>query len=112
MPDVFGEMATALFADPNFGESATYRAGGVGPGRPVRVLRTAPAGDFAAGATVIRRSAVGFEVLKSEVPQPQARDTLEAPNPETGAVELFRVQTVPESTQARVWVLDVTRVRS
>lgn len=32
----------ALFADPNIGEDALWKAGGTGPGVPVRVIRKSP----------------------------------------------------------------------
>lgn len=42
MTDVFTLAIDVLFADPNIGEDALWKAGGVGAGVPVRIIRKAP----------------------------------------------------------------------
>ena len=40
--DAFTSAIDALFADPNIGEDALWKAGGVGPGVAVRIIRKSP----------------------------------------------------------------------
>jgi hypothetical protein len=66
-----------LFADPNIGKDATWRAGGAGGGILVRVVFRAPdqVANFGGGRFV---AAVRFvDVRITEVPSLQAGDTFE-----------------------------------
>ncbi len=42
MIDAFASAIDALFADPNIGEDAMWKAGGVGAGVAVRIIRKSP----------------------------------------------------------------------
>ncbi len=42
MTDAFVAAIDALFADPNIGEDALWKPGGVGDGVPVRIIRKSP----------------------------------------------------------------------
>lgn len=42
MTNAFIAAIDALFADPNIGEDALWKAGGVGPGVAVRIIRKSP----------------------------------------------------------------------
>lgn len=42
MIDAFASAIDALFADPNLGEDALWKAGGVGAGVTVRIIRKSP----------------------------------------------------------------------
>lgn len=42
MTDAFIAAIDALFADPNIGEDALWKVGGVGPGVAVRIIRKSP----------------------------------------------------------------------
>lgn len=42
MIDAFASAIDALFADPNIGEDALWKAGGVGAGVAVRIIRKSP----------------------------------------------------------------------
>lgn len=72
----FAAALNALFADPNFGRDAVYRAGGDGPETPVRAVLRAPdrittfnQGRFVADTVLI-------DLLVSEVATPEPGDTL------------------------------------
>ncbi len=67
----------ALFADPNLANDATYRAGGVDPGIPVRVILRRPdrVGEF--GKTRIVTETLLIDIRVSEVATPAHGDTIE-----------------------------------
>lgn len=99
--NVFAEAIDDLFADPNLVVPALWRAGGSGPGVPIRVMlrqadRVTDFGDtrIASGSTVI-------EVRTSEVPAPAEGDTVEV------AGQILVVQGEPlGGTDRLVWTLD------
>jgi hypothetical protein len=66
----FGAAINTLFADPNLGSDAVYRAGGGDPGVPVRVIVRRPdhVGEF--GETRIVAGTVMIDVRVSEVATP------------------------------------------
>lgn len=65
--DVFAAALDAIFADPNVGENAVWRPGGLG-GTLVHVIRRQPGGiaDFGSSRAVM--PAVLIEVRRSEAP--------------------------------------------
>jgi len=62
----FASAIDALFADPNIGEDALWRAGGVGAGVVVRIIRKSPdrMADFGDSRAVL--PAVGIDVRRSQ----------------------------------------------
>ena len=66
----------ALFADPNLGLDAVYRAGGADPGVPVRVVVRRPdrVGEY--GETRIATETLVIEVRVSDVAAPADGDTI------------------------------------
>jgi hypothetical protein len=77
MQAAFGAAIDAIFRDANVAEDALWRAGGVGDGIAVRVIRKSPdevvgfAGSRAVIATVL------IDVRVSEVSSPASGDTTE-----------------------------------
>lgn len=74
---VFTAAIDALFADPNLGLDAVYRAGGSDPGVPVRVIVRRPdrVGEF--GETRIVTETMLIDVRVGEVAAPAEGDTIE-----------------------------------
>ena len=74
----FAAAIDVLFADPNLGIDAVYRAGGADPGAPVRAIVRQPdrVGDF--GQTRIVTGTVVIDVRISDVAAPAEGDTIEA----------------------------------
>ena len=74
---VFAAAIDALFADPNLGCGAIYRAGGADPGMPTRLILRRPdrVGEF--GETRIAAETLMIDVRVSEVAAPAAGDTFE-----------------------------------
>lgn len=72
----FAAALNTLFADPNFGRDAVYRAGGSGPATPVRAILRAPdrITTFNQGRFVADTFLIDLRV--SEVPNPEPGDTL------------------------------------
>jgi len=62
----FASAIDALFADPNIGEDALWRAGGVGAGVVVRIIRKSPdrMADFGDSRAVL--PTVGIDVRRSQ----------------------------------------------
>lgn len=72
------EMALeALFADPNLGRDAVWRAGGIGDGTPVRVIRKRPDQVVGFGDSRAVVPTVLVDVRRGEVPMPASGDTVE-----------------------------------
>lgn len=74
---VFTAAIDELFADPNIGVDAVFRAGGADPGVPVRVILRRPdrVGEF--GETRIVAETLIIDVRVSEVAAPADGDTVE-----------------------------------
>lgn len=66
MTDVFTLAVDALFADPNIGEDALWKAGGTGPGVPVRVICKSPDSEAAFGQSRALLPSVVVDVRRSE----------------------------------------------
>jgi hypothetical protein len=64
--DAFASAIDALFADPNFGEDALWKAGGVGAGVAVRIIRKSPdrMAEFGDSRAVL--PTVGIDIRRSQ----------------------------------------------
>ena len=64
--DAFTSAIDALFADPNIGEDALWKAGGVGPGVAVRIIRKSPdrMAEFGESRAVL--PTVGIDIRRSQ----------------------------------------------
>lgn len=80
----------AIFSDPNIGEEAVWRPGGLA-GTPVRVVRRQPAGLAEFGSSRAVMPAVLIEVRRSEAPDIGEGDLIEV-GPQT-----FRIIASPLS---------------
>lgn len=58
----------ALFADPNIGEDALWKAGGVGAGVAVRIIRKSPDSMAEFGESRAVLPAVGIDIRRSQSP--------------------------------------------
>ncbi len=74
---VFTAAIDALFADPNLGLDAMYRAGGADPGIPVRVILRRPdrVGEF--GETRVVAETLLIDVRVQDAAAPADGDTIE-----------------------------------
>jgi hypothetical protein len=63
----FASAIDALFADPNMGEDALWKAGGVGLGVAVRIIRKSPdrMAEFGESRAVL--PAIGIDIRSSQV---------------------------------------------
>lgn len=66
MIDAFTSAIDALFADPNIGEDALWKAGGVGTGVAVRIIRKSPdrMAEFGDSRAVL--PTVGIDIRRSQ----------------------------------------------
>ena len=66
MIDAFASAIDALFADPNLGEDALWKAGGVGAGVAVRIIRKSPdrMAEFGESRAVV--PTIGIDIRRSE----------------------------------------------
>jgi len=74
---IFAVAIDALFADPNLGVDAVYRAGGADPAVPVRVILRRPDRVGAFGDARIVAETTVFDLRVAEVATPAEGDTLE-----------------------------------
>ena len=77
MASAFATAIDVLFADPNLAVAAIYRAGGVDPGTPVRVIVRQPDRVDTFGETRIASETTMFDVRVWEVAAPTEGDTIE-----------------------------------
>ena len=98
------EMALeALFADPNLGRDALWRAGGAGDGTAVRVIRKRPDQVVGFGDSRAVLPTVLIDVRRSEVPNPAAGDTVEIES------ETFAVIATPiGDTERLIWTCEAS----
>ncbi len=77
MQAAFGAAIDAIFRDANVAEDALWRAGGVGDGNAVRVIRKSPdeVVGFGSGRAVM--ATVLIDVRASEIATPASGDTVE-----------------------------------
>ena len=73
----FAAAIDVLFADPNLGTAAVFRAGGTDPGMPVRLIVRQPdrIGNF--GETRIAAATLVIDVRVSELAAPAEGDAIE-----------------------------------
>jgi hypothetical protein len=98
---VFASAIDVLFADPNLGRDATYRAAGADPGVPVRVILRRPdrVGEF--GETRIVTETLLIDVRVSDVATPADGDAFDIGG------ETFVVQGEPIRDGERlVWTIE------
>lgn len=95
----------SVFADPVLSGAGVYRAGGTGPGLPVRVIRLNAAASFNLAGTRFATDGTVLEVRAAEIPAPVEGDTIEI-----GGVA-HRIQAAPlAKAGGLVWWLDVRAV--
>lgn len=96
--NAFAAAIDVLFSDPNMAIDALYRAGGVGAGSSVRVIRKAPDETFTFGEGRFVADTMTFDLRVSEVPGLAIGDSLEV------AGELFEIRGEPRRDRERlVW---------
>ncbi len=66
MTDAFVAAIDALFADPNIGEDALWKPGGVGDGVPVRIIRKSPDRMVEFGQSRAVLPAVDIDIRRSQ----------------------------------------------
>lgn len=66
MIDAFASAIDALFADPNIGEDALWKAGGVGAGIAVRIIRKSPDRMAEFGESRAILPTVGIDIRRSQ----------------------------------------------
>lgn len=66
MIDAFTSAIDALFADPNIGEDALWKAGGVGTGVAVRIIRKSPYAQAEFGESRAVLQTVGIDIRRSQ----------------------------------------------
>ncbi len=72
----FTAAINAIFADRNMAADAVWRAGGIGPGTPCRVILTRPDLQSSFGDARITSATVMLDVRVSEIATPAAGDTV------------------------------------
>ncbi|MFN3624471.1 MAG: hypothetical protein ACK4TP_10450 [Hyphomicrobium sp.] len=101
MVDAFAAATDALFADPNIATDAIWRAGGMGGGIAVRVIRKSPDAVAGFGDSRVVLPAVLIDVRRSEVAEPAAGDTVEIDS------KLFEIVAAPTLDSLRlVWTCE------
>ena len=101
MTTAFAAALEALFADPNLGVDAVYRAGGADPGMPVRVIVQQPdrIGNF--GETRIVAATLVIDVRVSEVATPAEGDIIEM----NGTVYVVQGEPIRDAERL-IWTLE------
>lgn len=97
----FTTAINALFADPNLGRDAVYRAGGANPGVPVRVILRRPDRIDVFGETRIATETLVIEVRVSDVAAPADGDTIEL----DGAVYVVQGEPIRDAERL-VWTIE------
>ena len=75
--NAFAAALDTLFADPNLGETALWRAGGAGDGVSVRVITRQPDQVVGFGDSRAVLPTILIEVRRSQVANPASGDTVE-----------------------------------
>ena len=73
----FAAALDVLFADPNLGVDAVFRAGGAGPGDPIRVIVRQPDRIGTFGETRIAATTTTVDLRVAEVAAPAPGDAIE-----------------------------------
>ena len=71
----FRAAMAALIADPNLGEDVVFRAGGIGPARTLRVLRSSPDRTADAFATGLLQASDVLHIAADALPAVSEGDT-------------------------------------
>jgi hypothetical protein len=97
----FTTAIDVLFADPNLGTAAVWRAGGADPGIPVRVIVRQPdrIGNF--GETRIAAATLVIDVRVSEVAAPAEGDTIEI----DGSVYIIQGEPIRDAERL-IWTIE------
>jgi hypothetical protein len=77
MNAAFGAAIDAIFRDANVAEDATWRAGGIGDGIAVRVIRKSPDEVVGFGSSRAVMATILIDLRVSEVASPASGDTAE-----------------------------------
>jgi hypothetical protein len=100
----FAAAIDAIFRDGNIAEDALWRAGGLGSGQTVRIVRKSPDEMVGFGASRAVMATVLIDVRVSEVALPAAGDTAEIDG------ELFDIIGTPvRDSLGLVWTCEATR---
>ena len=97
----FAAAIDALFADPNLGVNAIYRAGGSGEAITLRAIVRQPDRIDTFGETRIATQTTLFDIRTSELAAPVEGDTIEM----DGAVSVIQGAPIRDGEQL-VWTLD------
>lgn len=97
---VFAAAMDAILSDPNFGEAATWKAGGTGPDVACTVVRERPSVDAGAFGTTVRREAQIIHVRSAQVPAPAKGDTVAI------GAEVLTVRAVSQDALALIFVCE------
>jgi hypothetical protein len=98
----FSAAIDVIFADPNVAADAVWRAQGLPPDVPCRVIRRSPDDLTDFGGARIRSETTRVDVRVSEIAAPVKGDRL------TIGAEVFQVQGDPmRDTERLVWTLDL-----
>jgi hypothetical protein len=97
----FADAVDALFADPNLGTDAVYRADGADPGIPVRVIVRQPdrIGDF--GETRIATATLVIDVRVSEIGAPAEGGMIER----NGTIYVIQGEPIRDAERL-IWTLE------
>ncbi len=97
----FATAIDALFADPNLGLDAVYRAGGTDPGVPVRVILRRPDRIGTFGETRLATETLVIDVRVSDIAAPADGDTIEL----DGAVYVIQGEPIRDAERL-VWTIE------
>jgi hypothetical protein len=101
MQAAFVAAIDAIFRDGNVAENALWRAGGVGGGTAVRVIRKSPDEVVGFGDSRAVLPTVMIDVRRSDVAEPASGDTVEIDS------ELFEIVAAPTLDSLRlVWTCE------
>ena len=101
---VFAAAIDVLFADPNLGMDAVYRAGGADPGVPVRVIVRQPDRIGAFGETRIVTGTLVIDIRVSEIAAPAEGDTIEV----DGTVYVIQGEPIRDAERL-IWTTEARR---
>jgi hypothetical protein len=97
----FAAAIDVLFADPNLGTDAVYRASDADPGTMIRVIIRQPDRVGTFGETRIATETTIFDIRASDINAPAEGDTIEM----DGAVYVIQGEPIRDAERL-VWTLD------
>ena len=98
---VFAAAIDALFADPNLGTDAVFRAGGADPGMPVRVIVRQPDRIGTFGETRIATETTIVDIRASDIAAPAEGDTIEI----DGTVYIIQGEPIRDAERL-IWTIE------